>query len=277
MLLPSRPPGVERRPPRPAEFHAGAPATQVWTTRQAASSTTRSAAAPDSSRPRSDRPRASAGVVAHSRAASTTSRPTGPTSLRKAPSIVRMLPARVPSASTAQRSVTRIGWSPSTLVAPTRQPGAGGRVGDRQHAVDALGAHRHPHHRRMHVEAVADHLARDRVVGEHRAGQPGRPVRQRRHPVEQMRGMARAGVDRRPGPARRSRPSGRATRGVRRHQPGDEVERPSSSGASVTRRTEGRCASITATMAAPVKSPSWRGGSPGRGGSRRQAAGCAPL
>ena len=113
-VLPSRPLGVERRPPRPAGFHAGSPATHVCTTWNASSRTTRSAAAPTSSRPRSGRPRARAGVVAHSRAASTMPRPAGPTSWRKAPSMVRMLPASVPSASTAQRSATRIGWSPST-------------------------------------------------------------------------------------------------------------------------------------------------------------------
>ena len=170
------------------------------------------------------RPRARAGVVAHNRAASTMPRPAGPTSWRKAPSMVRMLPASVPSASTAQRSATRIGWSPSTRGRPERQAGAGGGVGDRQHAVDALGAHRQPHHRRVDVEAVADHLARDLVVGEHGPGQAGRPVRQRRHAIEQVRRVAGPGGDPGLGLVERRRRMAERHPMAGADQPGDQIE-----------------------------------------------------
>ena len=80
----------------------------------------------------------------------------------------------------------------------------------------------------------------------------GRAMRHRRHAVEEMRGLARAGGDGRHAPARRSRPSGRATRDARR----DEVRArgrgpPASSGATVTMPTSARCAAIPRRMSCP--------------------------
>jgi hypothetical protein len=75
------------------------------------------------------------------------------------------------------------------------------------------------------MEAVADHLGRHRFVGQHRPGESRGPVRQRRHPVEEMRGVTGAGVD---GRQRLLEGGGRM---AERHavsrgdQPGDEVER----------------------------------------------------
>ena len=67
-------------------------------------------------------PNWSAGVVAHIRAASTSDTPARRTSIRNAPSIVSTLPARVPSSSSAVRSVTTIGWPPRRAREPTGSP-----------------------------------------------------------------------------------------------------------------------------------------------------------
>src|SRR5205807_8323715 len=54
----------------------------------------------------------------------------------------------------------------------------------------------------VQVHAVGDHLAADLVTVEQRADWPGFAVMQRAHAVEQVRGVARAGVDGRRGDVR---------------------------------------------------------------------------
>ena len=48
----------------------------------------------------------------------------------------------------------------------------------------------------MHVDAVADDFRGDFVGLQHGADQTRRAMAERRHPVEEVRGLARAGVDR---------------------------------------------------------------------------------
>jgi hypothetical protein len=47
----------------------------------------------------------------------------------------------------------------------------------------------------MHVLTVADELRGNGVARQHRPGKPGRPMQQRRHAIEQMRRVRRAGLD----------------------------------------------------------------------------------
>ena len=101
-------------------------------------------------------------------------------------------------------------------------------------------------HRRMDVNAVADDFGRHVIVLEHGAGQAGRAVADRRHAVEQMRGVARAGGD-----ALERLLVGRAGMSER-HSMSVAVERcesgrcaPSISGAIVTMPTSGRAAAIS--------------------------------
>lgn len=49
----------------------------------------------------------------------------------------------------------------------------------------------------MDVMAVANQLRRDLVGLQDRADQAGRPVPERRHPIEEMRGLPRPGLNRR--------------------------------------------------------------------------------
>ena len=62
--------------------------------------------------------------------------------------------------------------------------------------MNAFGGNREPAHRRMDVKPVADQFRCDFVVRQHSASEAWRPVGHRRHPVEKMRRVPRARVNR---------------------------------------------------------------------------------
>ena len=183
------------------EFHTGTPPTQVWRTRKASSSTTRSAvgAQPQGGPGRGGRARRP-GVVAVSCAAAD-----------DAEADVARQPAEHAvhgGHAAGQRAVGQLGpaararesvCSPRRAVAPTRQAGAGRGVGDGDDAGAALRLHGQPHHRR-HARGEPSPITSQVTSGpasSTRAGQARRAMRQRRHAVEQVRGVARPGGNRR--------------------------------------------------------------------------------
>ena len=87
-------------------------------------------------------------------------------------------------------------------VAAIRHPGSRHRVGDQDQPPRAGGAGREADRRVVQVHAVGDHLTGDLVPVEQRADRPRLAVMQRPHAVEQVRPMARAGVDGRRGDVR---------------------------------------------------------------------------
>ena len=109
--------------------------------------------------------------------------------------MVMRLPHSVPSSRKQASSVTVTARPPSDTLLPTGRPAPALPSVMAIVRSTPLGADRRRRDRRMHVVAVADDLRRHGVLGQHGAGQPGRAVRHRRHPVEQVRGVARAGGD----------------------------------------------------------------------------------
>ena len=105
------------------------------------------------------------------------------------------LPHSVPSSRKQASSVTVTARPPSDTLLPTGRPGAGAAVGDGHRPLDPLGADGRGRDRGMHVVAVADDLRRHGVLGQDGAGQAGGAVRERRHPVEQVGGVAGSGGD----------------------------------------------------------------------------------
>jgi hypothetical protein len=77
-----------------------------------------------------------------------------------------------------------------------RQAGGGGGIGDGHDACRMLGGNRGVHQRRMDVDAVADDLGDDLVGLQHRAGEAGRTMTERRHFIEEVRRLTGAGSDR---------------------------------------------------------------------------------
>ena len=106
----------------------------------------------------------------------------------------------------------------------------------------------------MDVDAVADDFRRDFVGLQHRAGQPGRAMAERRHAVEEMRRVARAGGDRRERLLVGGRGVAERDAMPARDEPANEIE------AAVELRRErhdadvGAARSISARMSAAVKS-----------------------
>ena len=193
------------------------------------------------------------------------------------------LPHSVPSSRKQASSVTVIARPPRETLLPTGRPAPAlpsvmamvrsTRLA-RMAAVATAG---------MHVIAVADDLRRHGVLGQHGAGQAGRAVRQRRHPVEQVGGVPGAGGDPRQrllvgrGRVAQRHPMAGGHERLRQVEPAVQLDRhgddahvapvrldhPQHVGAGVGRR---------ASTASASASPS----GPRRGGRRRQSSGWAP-
>ena len=152
-------------------------------------------AAPPQAGPESDRPSCAAGDVAHIRAAATSDAPMWLTSCLSAPSIVSVLPASVPSSRKAASRPTVMVWLPSGTFVPTGRPGAAGAVGDRHRAVRTKGRDDRPRDDVVHVVAVAHELGPDGRAVDDGADESRRAVRERRHAIEDVRGVPASGVD----------------------------------------------------------------------------------
>ena len=76
-----------------------------------------------------------------------------------------------------------------------RQPGSRRAVGNGHEALGPLRRERQPHESRVDVHAVANHLGRNRLVLEDGAGEARRPMAHRRHAIEEVRRLPRAGFD----------------------------------------------------------------------------------
>ena len=141
-------------------------------------------------------PSSRAGVVAHRMAASIRLNPTTPVSTRNTRSIVAVLPARVWSSRNDAWSVTVIVRPPSRARRARGQAGAGGPVGDGHDAIGAFRGDGHPQHAGMDVVAVAHQLSGNLDRLQDRPGKTRLAMPHRRHAIEEMRGLLRAGVDR---------------------------------------------------------------------------------
>ena len=115
--------------------------------------------------------------------------------LANARSIVSVLPASVPFSSSAAYGPTRMVRAPSRAVDPTAIPAPAVPSVMAMTPRAPFGAHGQAAHGRVHVVAVADQLRGHVLARQHGARQSGRAMRQRRHAVEEMRGVPRAGVE----------------------------------------------------------------------------------
>ena len=76
----------------------------------------------------------------------------------------------------------------------------------------------------MHVKAVADDFRRDFIGRQHRAGEAGHAVIERRHPVEQVRRLLRTSGNGRTGLVVARRGMSQRHAMTARHQPADQIE-----------------------------------------------------
>ena len=108
-----------------------------------------------------------------------------------------MLPARVPSSRTPRTLVGRDRLAAERCVAAGSEAGGGGAVGDRQDARRPFGGDRRAEQAGWTWTPSQINLRGDFVGLQHGAGEARRAMVQRRHAVEQMRRVPRAGGDRR--------------------------------------------------------------------------------
>ena len=184
-------PSRHRRRPRHLPVREP-PASQVARAVRSSPSQTRSAVAPTPIRPRSGRPRMSAGSRV---AASTAERRSTPAATTLA------IAASSRSPEPAMRAVRPAGQAErvdrdllaAQVVRPRRHPGGRDRVGD-QHDPARRGGEGEPADRRGHVVQVGDQPAGQPRVGEALPDHAGLPVVQRAHRVEQVGDQPGAGV-----------------------------------------------------------------------------------
>ena len=248
----------------------------VRTTRESRSSTTRSATAPAAMTPNREAQGSRAGSW---RTASRRPPATAPVrhERRNAPSIVSDAARDRAVVEVAQPRPTVIRRPPERGRRPGRKAGTGGAVGDRHDAGRPLRRDRDVHHRRVHVDAVADRARRRRRRASRTA--PARPGA--RWPSGGIR-LNRCVACRAPAsiPATRllvaSRPSGRARRGARARRDRESVRvAPSSSGrdrddADVGPRGRDFVEDLGAGEGCVRRARR-------AAGTRRHSSGCAPL